>query len=128
MEAAPPATMRDLPALENFIADADKALAEGKPAVRLRFGHDTCLLFLVSSFGADNFGIVPDSADGISAAWWNWRAPMAATFYLAFCKNKQGDVLVKLVWNGDEATLPLTPVSGPWYKWADVKMKVQPSL
>jgi hypothetical protein len=37
----------------------------------------------------------------------NARAPIAlkaATFYLAFCRNKKGDVLVKLVWNGDEAT------------------------
>lgn len=121
MEAAPTATMRDLPALENLIADADKALAAGKPSVRLRFGHDTVFLFLVSSLGADGFGIVPSSADGISDTWFNWRAPMAATFYLAFCKNKQGDVLVKLVWNGDEATLPLEPVSGPWYRWEAVK-------
>ena len=46
---------------------------------------------------------------------------MAATFYLAFCRNKKGDVLVKLVWNGEEATLPVAPVSGPWYRWSDVK-------
>ena len=121
MEAAPPATMRDLPALQHLVADADAALAAGKPAARLRFGHDTCLLFLLSAFGADGFGIVPDSADEISATWFNWRAPMAATFYLAFCRNKKGDVLVKLVWNGEEATLPVAPVSGPWYRWSDVK-------
>lgn len=123
MEAAPPATMRDLPALKHLVADADSAIASGLPAVRLRFGHDTVLLFLVSSFGADGFGIVPESADGISERWWNFRSPMAATMYLVFCRNKKGDVLFKMVLNGEEARLPLTPVTGPWYSWTECKNK-----
>ena len=121
MEAAPPATRRDTPALEHLIADADAALAAGKPSVRLRFGHDTVFLFLVSALGADGFGLVPDSADSISSHWWNFRAPMAATFYLLFVRNKKGDVLVKMVINGDEAVLPIPAVSGPWYRWAELK-------
>ena len=121
MEAAPPATMRDLPALKNLVADADRALSAGEPAVRLRFGHDTVFLFLVSALGADGFEKVPDSADGISETWYNFRAPMAATLYLAFCRNREGRVLVKLVVNSDEAVLPLTPVSGPWYDWEELR-------
>lgn len=123
MESAPPATMRDLPALEHLVADADSAIASGKPSVRLRFGHDTVFLFLVSSFGADGFGLVPESADGISEHWWNYRSPMAATMYLVFCQNKKGDVLFKMVVNGEEARLPLTSVSGPWYSWTECKNK-----
>lgn len=121
MESAPPATVRDLPALWNLMADADRAIAAGKPAVRLRFGHDTVFLGLMSMIGADGFDIVPSSADGISETWFNFRAPMAATLYFLFCVNKQGRVLVKMVVNSDEATLPLTPVSGPWYDWEDLK-------
>lgn len=124
MEAAPPATRRDTPALEHLIADADAALAAGKPSVRLRFGHDTVFLFLISALGADGFGEVPSSADGISERWWNFRAPMAATLYLVFCQNKKGDVLVKLVIDGDEATLPLPAVSGPWYRWETLKQSL----
>ena len=120
MEAAPPATMRDLPALKNLVADADSALAAGKPAVRLRFGHDTVFLYLISSLGADGFGKVPSSADGISATWWNFRAPMAATMYLLFARNAHGHVLVKLVVNDDEARLPLSG-DGPWYDWEELK-------
>lgn len=118
---APGSSMRDLPSLFHIVEDADRALAEGKPAVRLRFGHDTVFLFLISAFGADGFDIVPDSADGISATWYNFRSPMAATLYLLFCTNRSGDVIFKLVVNGDEATLPLEPVSGPWYRWEDMK-------
>lgn len=121
MEAAPPATKRDKPALERLVADADAALASGKPSVRLRFGHDTVFLFLISALGADNFGLVPEDADAISRYWWNFRAPMAATMYLLFARNKKGDTLVKLVINGDEASLPLPAVSGPWYRWTDLK-------
>jgi len=124
MEAAPPATMRDLPALRNLVLDADAALASGKPAVRLRFGHDTVFLAILSMIGADGFDIVPSSADGISATWLNFRAPMAATFYFLFCKNRDGKVIFKLVVNSDEATLPLTPVSGPWYDWQEFKAMV----
>lgn len=121
MEAAPPATTRDLPALWNLIEDADRKVAAGKPAARLRFGHDTVFLFLMSALGADGFDIFPDSADGISATWCNYRAPMAATLYLLFCKNKKGDVIFKMVVGGEEAKLPLEAVSGPWYRWDDLK-------
>ena len=121
MEAAPPATMRDLPALWNLLDDADAALAAGKPAARFRFGHDTVFLALISMMGADGFDIVPATADDLSKTWYNYRAPMAATFYLLLCKNKQGDVIFKLVVNGDEAVLPLKAVSGPWYRWNDLK-------
>ena len=123
MESAPSATMRDLPALKNLITDADEALAAGKPAARLRFGHDTTFLYLISMLGADGFDIVPSSADGISATWYNFRSPMAATMYLVLCKGRAGDVIFKLVVNDVEATLPLKPVSGPWYSWEDLKNK-----
>lgn len=121
---APASSMRDLPSLFHIMDDADSVLAEGRPAVHLRFGHDTVFLFLISAFGADGFDIVPDNADGISATWYNFRSPMAATLYLLFCKNRKGDVIFKLVINGDEATLPLEPVKGPWYRWEDLKALV----
>ena len=121
---APASSLRDLPSLYHIIDDADRALADGRPAVRLRFGHDTVFLFLLSAFGADGFDVVPDSADGISATWYNFRSPMAATLYLLFCKDRKGDVIFKLVVNGDEAALPLEPVKGPWYRWEDLKALV----
>ena len=121
MESAPPATKRDLPALWNLVDDGDRAVAAEKPAVRLRFGHDTVFLATLSMVGADGFDIVPGSADGISATWYNFRAPMAATLYFLLCKNREGDVIFKLVVNGADATLPLEAVSGPWYRWNDLK-------
>lgn len=122
---AAPCTRRDAPVLEAIIADADAALAQDAPSVRLRFGHDTVVLALLSMMGANGYGIVPSSADDISKTWFNYAAPMAATMYLLFCKNKKGDVIFKLVVNDVEATLPLTPVSGPWYSWEEFKALVK---
>ena len=79
------------------------------------------LLFLISAFGADGFDIIPENADAISATWYNFRSPMAATMYFVFCKGRGGDVIFKLVINGDESTLPMEPVSCPWYRWDDMK-------
>ena len=92
-------------------------------SVQVAFGTLECRHKEIA-FGADGFGLVPDSADGISEHWWNFRSPMAATMYLVFCRNKKGDVLFKMVLNGDEARLPLTPVSGPWYSWAECKKQI----
>ena len=50
---------------------------------------------------------------------------MAATFYLLFCKGRNGDVIFKFVLDGEEAELPLEPVKGPWYKWADLKTMLE---
>ncbi|MBQ7709540.1 MAG: hypothetical protein IJT74_06450 [Bacteroidales bacterium] len=121
VESSPVATPRDLPALWNLVADADRALAAGKPAVRLRFGHDTVFLALMSMLGADGFDLVPSSVDGIAQTWHNFRAPMAATLYLLFCKGRSGDVIFKMVVNSEEVRLPLEPVQGPWYRWDDMK-------
>ena len=30
-------------------------------------------------------------------------------------------MLIKVLLNENEATLPLTPVQGPYYRWADVR-------
>ena len=47
---------------------------------------------------------------------------MAATLLLVLYKNKQGDVLFKVVMNENDATLPsLTPVEGYYYRWSDFR-------
>lgn len=122
MESAPPATLRDLPALWNLVADADRSLASDRPAVRLRFGHDTVFLALMSMMGADGFDHIPSNADGIAQTWHNFRAPMAATMYLLFCKGRRGDIIFKMVVNSEEVRLPLEAVQGPWYRWDDMKL------
>lgn len=51
---------------------------------------------------------------------------MGASLQLVFYRNDAGDVLVKVLVNEKEATLPLTSVSGPYYRWSDFKAHYQP--
>ena len=48
--------------------------------------------------------------------------PMAANLQLVFARNSKGRVAVKFLYNESETTLPaLTPFSGYWYYWDDVR-------
>ena len=66
-----------------------------------------------------------DRLDTLDQVWANYRIfPMASNIQLVFYrpkKGKSGDILVKAMLNEHEQTLPLTPVTGPYYRWADVR-------
>ena len=47
---------------------------------------------------------------------------MASNLQMIFYRNKSGDVLVKLMYNEKETTIPaLKTFSGPYYKWSDLR-------
>ena len=47
---------------------------------------------------------------------------MGANFQMIFYKNKAGDVLVKMLYNEKEVTIPaLETFSDPYYKWSDLR-------
>lgn len=93
----------------------------------LRFGHEVVVLPLASLLELGNaFPKVP--AEGVASldqVWRNYEIyPMACNIQLIFyrpLKGKTGDVLVKALLNEREVTLPGTPVSGPYYKWAELR-------
>lgn len=48
--------------------------------------------------------------------------PMASNLQMIFFRNKKGDVLVKLVYNDKETSIPaLKAFCGPFYKWEDLR-------
>lgn len=118
-----PTSSRDIPALEAIIKAADEAVTAGKPAVRLRFGHDSVTCSLLSYIGANGWNEIPVDADHIAQQWQNFQVPMAATIVMAFYKSSKDEdpVLMKVTLNGEEVSLPLESVSGPYYKWEDFK-------
>lgn len=104
--------------LKNFIACADEDLKDGT-ALRLRFGHDTGLMPLLSLMGVNNFGISSSDPSVVIPNWTVYDIPMACNFVLVFYRpnNGGGDTLVKVMLNGKEASLPVESVSGPYYSW-----------
>lgn len=110
------------PIIASVISDASEDMESGKYAMRLRFGHDTCLQALLFLLDVNGMGKVPQSIDNLSQSWHCWMTPMAATLTFIFYRNAKGDVLVKPVLNSEEVSIGvLTPVQGPYYSWEDFK-------
>ncbi|MBO4761423.1 MAG: phosphodiester glycosidase family protein [Bacteroidales bacterium] len=111
--------------VDDIIAKADARLAGNSRGADLRFGHDHVVMALLMIMDIDGFGFVPDSVDDIVNTFQTFRSPMAANMQFVFYtpkKGKKGDVLVKLLLNGEEASLgALAPVDGPYYEWSAVK-------
>ena len=51
---------------------------------------------------------------------------MASNLQIIFYRNKKGDVLVKFLYQEKERLLRgLEPVTGPYYRWEDVKSNLE---
>ena len=118
-----PYSQRNL--LRQLIADADSCIRLDRPGAQLRFGHDTVLLPLVCLIGVNGFDLETDNLDELEEkGWWCSSVfPMASNLQFIFYRSqpKDPDVLFKVLLNEEEATLPLTPVSGPYYRWSDFR-------
>lgn len=111
-----------IPLLEDILSKADAAIADPNQAAHLRFGHDYILEALTALININGWGTIPEKPEEAKYWFQNYNIPMAATLLLVLYKNKQGDVLFKVVMNENDATLPsLTPVEGNYYRWSDFR-------
>ena len=109
--------------LRSLIEDADHAIAHGTTGASLRFGHESVLLPLVCLMDINGMGYSTDDLTTLADHWACCRVfPMGGNLQLIFYRHATtGDILVKALLNEREATLPGQPVSGPYYRWADVR-------
>ncbi|MBE6271670.1 MAG: histidine-type phosphatase [Prevotella ruminicola] len=118
-----PYTQRYL--LKQMIADADSCIKLPDPGAQLRFGHETVLLPLVCLIGVNGFDFSTDNLDELEThGWWCSSVfPMASNLQFVFYRSspKDKDVLVKVLLNEVEATLPISTDCAPYYHWADFR-------
>ena len=118
-----PFSQRNL--LKNIMHQADSCLQLKHPGATLRFGHETIVLPLVCLLGINGHDKQIDSIDKLEQEGWvNYRIfPMAANVQLVFYRRSENDkdVLVKVLLNEQEATLPLPTKHAPYYRWNDFK-------
>ena len=113
------------PLLMDFINKADAAIQPGSHrAADLRFGHDTSLLPLFALMGVDD----PQHRnlpyrEAHNSGWYSFfQIGMAANCQMIFYRNKKGEVLTKVLYNEKEVLIPgIQPVSGPYYRWDELK-------
>ena len=111
--------------LRKMIEEADSCLPMKHPGATLRYGHEVCVMPLACLLEMNSFGKqITDFERLPEEGWINFQIfPMACNVQLIFYKPKKGtgDILVKALLNENETTLPLQPVSGPYYKWSDFR-------
>ena len=121
--------------LRNMIQTASEAIVTGERGADLRFGHETCVLPLACLLEIDNVNYSCNDLDMLHEQWQDYNIiPKACNIQMVFYRpvgtvgNKVDDVLVKVLFNEHEATLPATPVTGPYYRWSDLKQYYERKL
>lgn len=108
--------------LESMIESADEDLASGDVQLRLRFSHDTAILPLVSYMCLDNFGAVVTEPSDVKNWWRSDKIPMASNLQLVFYRSSRTpEILVKVLYNGCESSLPIPQVAPSFYSWTAFK-------
>ena len=110
------------PLLEKIIEDAEQKVAEGKPAVTLRFGHDGNIMGLLNTMRIPGWCEEVDNYEDVEKYWNDFNIPMGCNVQFIFYRNKKGDTLVKLLLNEEEIALPkqIDDSLAPYYRWEDV--------
>lgn len=114
--------------LRNFVESADTAMVSPRLSANLRFGHESIVLPLTILMGLNGSDIDTTDLESVASKWRNYEIfPMGSNIQMIFYRPAANptltpdEVLVKVLLNEEEATLPLTPVSGPYYRWKDLR-------
>lgn len=120
-----PYTQRKL--LARIIEQTDSAIMSDRPGARLRYGHDGILVNLVVLMELGAYGKEVTDLDQLEEIRWQDYdiIPMAGNLQLVFYRPEGScnpeDILVKALLNEREIAMPGTPVSGPYYRWTDLR-------
>lgn len=113
--------------IKKIIEEADAALAgSSNLTANLRFGHEVVVMPVVCFLNLNGYGTqYTDLEDVEKNKWYSYRIfPMGSNIQLVFYSKKKGsgDILVQILLNEEEATIPdLKPAQGCYYKWQDLR-------
>ena len=114
--------------LRNIIESADTAMFSPKISANLRFGHESIVLPLTILLELNNSAYETEDLSTLADNWRNYEIfPMGSNIQMVFYRpvGKQDytedDILVKVLLNEAEATLPAEPVTGSYYHWSDLR-------
>lgn len=114
--------------LKNILETADRQIAkvgtDGRKSAgaTLRFGHDSNLMPLCSLMDIDGAGVYEPDNDNVANVWnMEHYIPKAGNLQFVFYGKKGSPVLVKVLLNEHEATLPVETDKFPYYEWNKVK-------
>lgn len=119
--------------VRNIVETADSCVVLPHPGATMRFAHEANVLPLVCLLNLNGYGNPRTSLEQLDDEDWNAYDifPMACNVQFIFYKptaaqaskkaQSGDDVLVKVLLNENEATLPVKTDRAPYYKWQDVR-------
>jgi hypothetical protein len=114
--------------LEQIIESADSDINSGSTKLRLRFGHDSGIMPLLVLLDVNGFGRSTSSIEEAVSIFPDYNVPMGCNIQFVFYRKPGKDILVKVLLNEMEASLPLTPVKDTYYRWEDFKEHYLPVI
>lgn len=120
--------MRQRYLMRNWIESADTAVMRKDPGANMRFGHEVVVMPMAVLMQLDDYGREINDLTELEQSWRNYElVPMASNIQMVFYRPEgtkdytPDDVLVKVLFNEKEMRLPARPVSGPYYRWTDIR-------
>jgi len=120
--------------LRNIIATVDTVIATGTRGASLRFGHETCVMPLACLMELDSVNYSCDDLGQLHKHWQDYNImPKACNIQMVLYRpigtqgNDPRDILVKVLFNEHEATLPVA-TDGPYCHWTDLKAHYEQRL
>jgi hypothetical protein len=109
--------------LHSFIASADSAIASGKNCATLRFGHESVVMPFSCLIGLNGADYHTTDLETLADHWQNYKIyPMGSNIQMIFYRKKgSDDIILKVLLNEHEATLPVKTDCAPYYHWKDVR-------
>lgn len=118
-----PYSQRNL--LRMIIHEADSCLRLPHPGATLRYGHDTMVMPLTCLLDINGYGRQISDIELLDdAGWCDYRIfPMACNLQFVFYRSasRPGDIILKVLQNENEATLPVKTDIAPYYHWKDFR-------
>ena len=113
-----------IPLMRHIIADVDDVLENGGRSGFMRFGHDMIVVPLINFLEMEGrcARVSLAEVDKVHTVWQDVNiTSMAANVQMVFYRNKQGEVLVKVLHNEAEVRLPVVSDVAPYYRWEDFR-------
>lgn len=129
--------------LRGIIQGADSAVMSGCVGANLRFGHESVLLPLITLMEVADVSYSTADMDSLASRWRNFDYfPMASNIQMIFYRPLKvssgkksprrrssatdsspvsGDILVKVLLNEKEVSLPVETSTYPYYRWSALR-------
>lgn len=111
------------PLIDEIVCRAEEAIKGNGTCADLRFGHDSGVAPAFSFLHIEGYD---NPSASLADTWDTWPAykhvSMACNLSIVLYRNRKGNILVKILENERETSIPaISPFYGPYYKWDDFK-------